>query len=124
MEEKHIWEEPTESPLKTIKRGADRMREASTIQSYGDQSLVLFGHEIHGHFFKRLELINKTITDYMELKGLSISEMKEGLIHYDSIDVKKFYYKDDLIISIQNGFTVEGISYVVKYQINKSLTKG
>jgi len=87
-----------------------------------DKSLIIFEQNIHTHFDKRLELVNTTITDYMELKGISVQEMKDGVIHYDSMDVKKFYYKDDLIIEIQNGFTIENGSYLIKYQINSDLT--
>ena len=73
------------------------------------------------HIDKRLELINKAITEYMNLHNYSTSHMKTNTKRIESPHSQSFYYKDDLIISVKNGFSFNGVSFVIEYEVNNLL---
>jgi hypothetical protein len=79
---------------------------------------VLFEQELDNHVEIRLGIINTAIAEYLKSKGLSTSsktDMKQ--IH----GIKYFFFEDDLIISMREGFSFNGTSYQIKYSLHDSL---
>lgn len=79
---------------------------------------VLFEQELNNHVDIRLKIINKAIAEYFKAKGLSSStktDMKQ--IH----GTKYFFFEDDLILSIRDGFVFNGTSYLIKYSLHDSI---
>lgn len=87
-----------------------------------EKTRVLFQQELQNHVDIRLEIINKAILKYAELKGASNTHMKKHVKYTESNDIKYFHYQDDLIISIQNGFTVNKFFCEIRYLLNELIT--
>ena len=77
------------------------------------QTIILFSQDLKNQTEIRLNLINKTITDYFEKEGLSPDKNQTKMIQ--EAGVKHFYHKDKLIISVQDRFEFNGVSYLIKY---------
>ncbi len=87
-----------------------------------NKTRVLFAQELINQIDIRLGIINKAILKYAESKGLSNNQMQEHGTYTESNSIKYFYYKDDLIISIQNGFTVNVVSCEIRYSLNDCIS--
>ena len=86
-----------------------------------NRSICLFEQDIENDTDIRLSLINKTLSKYRELNNIPMETMKAGLKRIESDNSQSFYYKDDLIISVKNGFSFNGLSYEINYFLNELL---
>ncbi len=86
-----------------------------------DRIQILFAQDVPNHIDERLQIINKAIKDYMELKGYSTEHMKDNCEMVESPDAKTFYYKKDPVISVQNKLSFNQISFAIKYQLHEDL---
>lgn len=84
-------------------------------------TIALFDQDMPGYVDKKLVIINKALSDYAQLKGFPNSYLKEHCKRIKTVESQSFYYKDDLIISIQEGISFNGVSYEIKYQIHDDL---
>ena len=82
---------------------------------------VFFEQENPGYVDKKLSIINKALSDYAQLKGLPSSYLKIHLKRIKTAISQSFFYKDDLIISIQEGIFFNGVSYEIRYSLNDQL---
>ncbi len=86
-----------------------------------NKTLCLFNQDLKNNIDKKLSLINKTLSEYRELNNIPMETMKSGLKRIKSDDSQSFYYKDDLVISVRNGLSFNGVSFEIKYFLNEIL---
>ena len=79
---------------------------------------TLFDQELQNHEDIRLKIINDAIFEYTIAKSLSDTHMKEHIKHTEENGTKYFHYQGDLIVSIQNGYTVKKGCYEIVYFLN------
>ena len=86
-----------------------------------NKKLILFEQERENWSEKRLGIINKTLTDYTHLKNLSTSHMKEHCKRIATMEEQSFYYKEDLVVTVKEGFVFNGLSFEILYQVHEDL---
>ncbi len=85
------------------------------------KSITLFQHDLKNEIDIRLKLINKSHIEYAEKKSLPLSDIQKHKRYEEGPSDKSFYYKDDLILSVQNGYFHNGVSYEIRYVVNDCL---
>lgn len=93
----------------------------SNISKPMNKQLAIFPQDIVTEIDKRLQIINKALSDYAKLHGIPNSEMKRKTEMIEPTDRKSFYYGSEMIVSVQNGFEFNGVSFLINYELHESL---
>ena len=86
-----------------------------------DKINILFSQEIPGYIDRKIAIVNKALSDYAQLKGFPPTYLKEHAKRIKTAESQSFFYKDELIISIQEGISFNGVSWEIRYQLHEDL---
>jgi len=86
-----------------------------------NKKLTLPEHDQKSWSDLRIKIVNDTLTEYALLNNFSTSYLKENHKRVATLGKQEYFHKDDLILSIPEGFVFNGLSFEILYQVHEDL---